>query len=212
MGRQWAVRARHPTAWAGPGRRTDSPDWPSLRASARLPRMTLSPPGYESSPLSGTDLSWIAVDRDGHVGWLVTMGSAVVPPWISVTPEALDDLEAALKALPARGGCVARSDSSTEAEWSTIARRGFFTFDWGVLGPVRSNCHAPHAGAHGGTAADARVTRRPLVLRAFLLRGARHDRRGGCAAARLSAMRPVGCGGHSRRHLGAGDLVDREAR
>jgi hypothetical protein len=44
--------------------------------------MSYAPPEYEESPLNGIDFSWLAMDRDGHVAWLVTFGSAVVPKWV----------------------------------------------------------------------------------------------------------------------------------
>ena len=93
--------------------------------------MTFGPPEYESSPLRGLDFSWMAVDRDGHLAWLVTFGSAVVPPWVERDADALDDIEASLLALPERGG-VDVNDSSLVGGWVNAAKRGIFGYDWRV--------------------------------------------------------------------------------
>ena len=100
--------------------------------------MSLTPPGYEHSPLAGMDFSWLATDRDGHVGWLVTFGSAVVPPWLEVMAEVMDP-EAAMVSLPVRQEPVARAHA-LEREWLEAARRGIFAYDWGVYrGPIGSS-------------------------------------------------------------------------
>jgi hypothetical protein len=94
------------------------------------------------------DLSWLAVDRDGHVAWLVTFGSAVVPGWLDAQARASDgksleliaDVEEMLAALPERSelGASNGDDAAADADWRDSARRGMFAFDWAVYsGPYR---------------------------------------------------------------------------
>jgi hypothetical protein len=84
--------------------------------------VSLVAPGYESSSLAGTDFSWIATDRDGHVAWLVTFGSAVVPSWVETTAAAYDFVESALDAPFGHG----------DEQWRRVARAGVFAYDWKV--------------------------------------------------------------------------------
>lgn len=101
--------------------------------------MSFTPPGFEASPLAGLDFEWVATDRDGHVAWLVTFGSAVVPPWVEARVEAFDLVEAAVRALPIRGGCRSVGDPHFDREWFEAARRGMFAYDWDVYrGPYRA--------------------------------------------------------------------------
>jgi hypothetical protein len=100
--------------------------------------MAFGPPEFEGSPLAGLDFSWLAVDRDGHVAWLVTFGSAVVPPWMEDDLDAFGDAEALLAALPERGGVESKDQSSAVREWMEAARRGVFGYDWRVYdGPYQ---------------------------------------------------------------------------
>ncbi len=92
--------------------------------------MAFGPPEYARSPLAGMDFSWLAVDRDGHVAWLVTFGSAVVPPWVEADAGAFDQVEGWLRALPRRGRGDAPEASSSVREWLDAARRGIFGYDW----------------------------------------------------------------------------------
>ena len=100
--------------------------------------MSLAPPGFDTSPLAGMDFSWLAVDADGHVAWLVTFGSAVVPKWVEAQRGDFADAEAALARLPETGDCSARETSPSIEQWLDVARRGVFAFDWDVYrGPYR---------------------------------------------------------------------------
>jgi hypothetical protein len=84
------------------------------------------------------DFSWLAVDRDGHVAWLVTFGSAVVPPWVERDPDAFGEAEVLLTGLPERGGADVTKSSSAAREWVEAARRGVFGYDWSVYeGPYK---------------------------------------------------------------------------
>jgi hypothetical protein len=96
--------------------------------------MSLVHPDYEGSPLGGLDVSWLAVDRDGHVAWLVTFGSAVVPSGFESGPETLDNVEPMVSALPEQGHAPEPADGRPphEAEWHAAARRGLFAYDWEV--------------------------------------------------------------------------------
>lgn len=109
--------------------------------------MSLTPDEYAHSPLAGGDISWLAVDRDGHVAWLVTFGSAVVPAWIEEQARAsqdkgfdlLDDVDAMVSSLQEQGGLALRSAKPSEEQWRSAARRGLFAFDWVVYtGPYRA--------------------------------------------------------------------------
>jgi len=88
------------------------------------------PPEYENSPLRGVDFSWLAVDGDGHVAWLVTFGSAVVPSWVEGDADAFGDVDASLASLPVRGGVDAKDSGSDARQWLEAARRGVFGYDW----------------------------------------------------------------------------------
>jgi hypothetical protein len=94
--------------------------------------MSFGPPEYAASSLRGMDFSWLAADSDGHVAWLVTFGSAVVPPWVDRDDAAYDDMESALAALPVRGGMSAGEEPRNVREWLDVARRGVFGYDWRV--------------------------------------------------------------------------------
>lgn len=94
--------------------------------------MSFGPPEYAASSLRGMDFSWLAADKDGHVAWLVTFGSAVVPSWVEGTASAYDEVEPALAALPVRGGFIAKEESRYVADWLDVARRGLFGYDWRV--------------------------------------------------------------------------------
>jgi hypothetical protein len=100
--------------------------------------MSLAPPEFASSPLAGLDFSWLAVDADGHVAWLVTFGSAVVPRWVEERSGDFASAEDALAGLPETGGCTASETSPSVEQWLGAARRGVFAFDWSVYrGPYR---------------------------------------------------------------------------
>ena len=101
--------------------------------------MSLTPPEFSTSPLAGMDFSWLAVDDDGHVAWLVTFGSAVVPPWVAERSDDFADIEDQLATLPEIGGCVARETSHHVEQWRVTARKGVFAYDWDVYrGPYRA--------------------------------------------------------------------------
>lgn len=100
--------------------------------------MSVTPPEFAASPLAGMDFSWLAVDDDGHVAWLVTFGSAVVPQWVEGRSEDFGGIEDALAALPELGGCVAQETGHHLEEWRSAARKGVFAYDWDVYrGPYR---------------------------------------------------------------------------
>lgn len=104
-----------------------------------IPRMSFTPPGYEGSPLNGIDFSWVALDREDHVAWLVTFGSAVVPRWVEERVSDFEEVEVVLAALPERGACAASDTSHHVQEWLAVARRGVFAYDWEVYsGPYRA--------------------------------------------------------------------------
>jgi len=123
--------------------------------------MAFGPPEFENSPLAGIDFSWLAVDRDGHVAWLVTAGSAVVPPWVKGDPDDFDEAEALL-ALPVRGGVPPIDASSALAQWLETARRGVFAYDWSVYdGPYKLIARPAN---------PIQVTGLPIVLAELALR------------------------------------------
>jgi hypothetical protein len=94
---------------------------------------------------SGRDrLLWLAVDRDGHVrdghvAWLVTGGSAVVPPCVEREPDTFGEAEETLPSLPTRGGAESRELSARYIrDWLEAARRGVFGYDWPIYdGPYK---------------------------------------------------------------------------
>jgi hypothetical protein len=72
------------------------------------------------------------------VAWLVTAGSAVVPAWVDVEPEAFEDVEALLAGLPGRGDAMAEEASPAVRDWLEAAKRGVFGYDWNLYdGPYR---------------------------------------------------------------------------
>lgn len=101
--------------------------------------MSFGPPEFAASPLAGIDFSWLAVDRDGHVAWLVTGGSAVVPAWVERDPDTFGEAEEALPSLPTRGGAEPYEMSSRYIwDWLEAARRGVFGYDWPIYqGPYK---------------------------------------------------------------------------
>ncbi|MES2642243.1 MAG: hypothetical protein V4850_22355 [Myxococcota bacterium] len=107
--------------------------------------MSFAPPGFEDSPLAGFDVSWLASDQEGHVAWLVTFGSAVLPPWVIASLEDDFDPEEALRALPIVGGYrSARNLARTDEQWIGVARRGIFAYDWDVYsGPYLLKAEPP---------------------------------------------------------------------
>jgi len=101
--------------------------------------MSFTPPGYEESLLSGMDFSWVATDRDGHVAWLATFGSAVVPRWVDESAGDYTATEEWLEALPERGGCSTPDTSHPIEQWRAAARAGVFAYDWDVYsGPYQA--------------------------------------------------------------------------
>jgi hypothetical protein len=100
--------------------------------------MSFGPPEYAASSLRGMDFSWLAADGEGHVAWLVTFGSAVVPPWVDRNAAAYDDVEEALATLSVRGGVSGGDEARYVREWLDVARRGVFGYDWSVYdGPYQ---------------------------------------------------------------------------
>lgn len=92
--------------------------------------MPLGPPGYEGSPLQDFDLAWLARDEDGHLAWLLTGGSGVVPPWIEVDLAALDAFEDEVEALPLVSAVQPSPPGRTERLFWDAARRGLFAYGW----------------------------------------------------------------------------------
>ena len=85
------------------------------------------------------DFAWVATDRDGHVAWLVTCGSAVVPKWVDDAADDYDLVEEWLKALPQRGAFSTSEAPGNIEGWRTAARSGVFAYDWDVYsGPYRA--------------------------------------------------------------------------
>lgn len=110
--------------------------------------MSFAPPGYENSALVGFDFCWLAVDRQGHVAWLVTFGSAVVPPWVDADPRAFEDVEDMLTELPERGDCLPAEGKASDEEWHAAARSGVFAYDWHVYRGPYQGIAFPTAPAH----------------------------------------------------------------
>ena len=100
--------------------------------------MAFGPPEYDQSPIRGMDFSWLAVDVDDHVAWLVTFGSAVVPRWAEQDADAFQDMESLLARLPKRGAVEMTDSSSFAREWKAAAEGGVFAYDWDVFsGPYK---------------------------------------------------------------------------
>ena len=100
--------------------------------------MAFGPDRYASSPARGLDASWIACDRDGHVAWLVSFVSGVLPAWILAHYDDCPEVETPLGQLAERSEGRVLHDDGHVAEWATMARRGLFAFDWDVhSGPYR---------------------------------------------------------------------------
>lgn len=149
--------------------------------------MSLAPPQFAHSSLAGYDVSWIAVDTDGHVAWFVTFGSAVVPQWIEERTELYDSMEAVFAAMPERGECSTDQDAAT-AQWRAFARRGVFTLRLGCLRrPVQARRGTAPTLEGGGTPPElrelARRTRFADSCFASRARGGRHL---------VRAPRPIG--------------------
>ena len=94
--------------------------------------MSLAHPEFANSALAGMDFSWFAIDDDGHVAWLMTFGSAVVPRWVDERSDDFDDLEGALARLPELGGCISGETPGNIEQWRAAARSGVFAYDWAV--------------------------------------------------------------------------------
>jgi hypothetical protein len=89
-------------------------------------------PAYGQSQSGGMDCAWLAVDADGFVGWIVSCGSAVMPPWIDADVDAQLDGEHAILALPATVEVIAADRSRANRDWLAQAARGIYAYDWSV--------------------------------------------------------------------------------
>jgi hypothetical protein len=79
----------------------------------------------------GIDLSWFAVDRDGHVGFFTSAGSRIVPEVVLKSRETWESLKKAIHSLPRTGkGSLRFSEGGNLKDWIEMAARGLFAYDF----------------------------------------------------------------------------------
>jgi hypothetical protein len=88
-----------------------------------------------SHPDLGTELDWLAIDIDNHVGLFSTGGYGPVPTAVVDHLAVVEQAIASLTVLPVRADCVSMPESGTGnfSFWIEPCRRGLFGFDWGPV-------------------------------------------------------------------------------
>ncbi len=82
-----------------------------------------------SSTFHGMDVSWLAGDAAGHVAWLVTNGSGIVPNQLRADPATTDQQEELLRDWVIQHGrafCLGVGNT----QWTDVAALGIYGFDW----------------------------------------------------------------------------------
>ncbi len=88
-----------------------------------------------SHPDPGSELDWLAVDVDEHVGLFSAGGQGPVPVVVVEQLDAVRRAIASLSHLPIRADCASTPDRGTGnfSFWIEPCRRGVCGFDWGPV-------------------------------------------------------------------------------
>ena len=78
----------------------------------------------------GIDKSWLASDRDGHVGVFVTAGCGPVPAWVLNPAYPLDQIEDDILKLPKASDVDFPAGLAQADRFADLAERGFYVYDW----------------------------------------------------------------------------------
>ncbi|HEX4614096.1 MAG TPA: hypothetical protein VH092_38290 [Urbifossiella sp.] len=78
----------------------------------------------------GLDYAWLACDADGCVARFMNAGEGPVPVVVLANRGFADQADALARGLPFVGGCEMRVRLPDPTDYSRIARRGLFGFDW----------------------------------------------------------------------------------
>lgn len=78
----------------------------------------------------GIECSWLASDRDGHLGVFVTSGRGPVPAQVLLETYPLADIEERILALPKASDIDLRVRMPQPGRLVALAERGFFVYDW----------------------------------------------------------------------------------
>lgn len=92
----------------------------------------------------GIDTSWLASDKNGHLGLFITAGAGPIPMAALGSPFAsLDDLEEQVWTLPIVAAAKLLVSVNRPEDFIGLAQRGIFTYDWSdVHRSTRSAVHA----------------------------------------------------------------------
>jgi hypothetical protein len=78
----------------------------------------------------GLDYAWLACDAEGYVGRFTNAGEGPIPVVVLANRELSDQAEVLTRVLPFVGGHEMRVSLPDPTDFSRIARRGFYGFDW----------------------------------------------------------------------------------
>lgn len=78
----------------------------------------------------GIDSSWLASDRDGHLGVFVTAGCGPVPAQTLNPVYPLDQIEWDILKLPKASDIDPPARTAQHDRFVDLAERGFFVYDW----------------------------------------------------------------------------------
>jgi hypothetical protein len=77
----------------------------------------------------GLEFDWLACDRFDRCVFLSTAGHGWLPE-SAIGPSYPPFVMDLVLALPVRCEVIMRGDPGSSTEWSDVARRGFYAFDW----------------------------------------------------------------------------------
>src|SRR5262245_20446873 len=78
----------------------------------------------------GIDCSWLASDREGHLGVFVTGGFGPIPVQALLPGYPLDDIEEQILKLPKTSDVHLPAPTPEPGRFSEFAVRGLFVYDW----------------------------------------------------------------------------------
>ena len=78
----------------------------------------------------GIDYAWLACDADGHVARFTNAGEGPVPTAVLAVRELADRVDSLTRDLPFVGRHEMRVSLPDPTDFSRLARRGLFGYDW----------------------------------------------------------------------------------